>query len=241
MLMIFFRVAVDQRDFAGVAQRDRHQVLDVVLVHLLLRPLGDRDDDLPRRLHFLHPELGRRRRRLLDVARHQVDLLRCHLAGGLPVRHAGRRAVGDEHLEVVGTLAERDVGGERLAGGALAQHAVTAGAALEVDLARLVEFRLRHRRRLRIDVLMHLHSGEGRSARSLVPEFLGGHPGRCLQVLLWLLIRVGHADGERQRRQGKERRARERVPSCPSHRFLPSQTRLVHLRRSMRPRQLAYL
>ena len=139
------------------------------------------------------------RRRLLDVARHQVDFGVGELARGAPVRHAGRRAVLDEHLQVLGALGERDVGRQRLAGRALAQHAVAAGAALEVDLPRLVELGLRHRRRLRIDVLVHLDARERRAAR-LVLEL-----GRRVHLRLLVL---------RERATGRERQHGKREQPC---------------------------
>ena len=144
-------VAVDQRHLARVAQGHREQVLEVDLVHLLLRALLGRHDHLPGRLHLLHAELGRHRRLVLQKARHDVDVLVRQFAGAAPVRHAGRRAVVDEHLEVVGAARLGDVRGERLAGGALPQHAVAAGAALEVDLLGARELLRGHRRGLRAD------------------------------------------------------------------------------------------
>src|SRR5690606_5640149 len=65
-------VAVDQGQLAGVAQRDGEDVLQVDLVHLLLRTLGNRNEQLPAFFHVLQGELGRHVGRLLDVARHQV-------------------------------------------------------------------------------------------------------------------------------------------------------------------------
>ncbi len=201
------RSAVDQRDFARVAQRDGHQVLDVVVVHLLLRPLRDGDDDFPARLHLLHAEFGRRGRLLLDVARHQVHLGGGQLAGRAPVRHAGGRAVADEHLEVLGALRQRDVGRERLAGGALAQHAVASRAALEVDLLAALEFGLGHRRRLRIDALVHLLLAQRRAARLVLD--LGIRDGL-------LVLRDGRAARERQRDQREHSRSDSTI-----HTWLP--------------------
>src|SRR3546814_4752377 len=77
---------------------------------------------------------GRVRWLVLQEARHDVDLLGGQLPRGAPVGHAGRRAEVDQRLEVVGALGTGDVRGQRLAGGALAQHAMAAGAALEEDL-----------------------------------------------------------------------------------------------------------
>ena len=82
-------IAVDDGDLAAVAQRHREEIVDVAVV---LRPLGSVgriDHHLPRCLHVLEPELGRRGRFLLQEARHDVDLLYGQLAGRAPVRHAG--------------------------------------------------------------------------------------------------------------------------------------------------------
>ena len=108
------------------------------------RPFGHRHDHVPARLDLGHAELRRLRRLVLDEARHDVHFLLRQLARLAPARHAGRRTLVDEHLQVLGALLLGDVGGERLAGGALAQHAVAAGAALEVDLLRVLELGLRH-------------------------------------------------------------------------------------------------
>ncbi len=188
-------VAVDQRHLAGVTQRGREDVRDVVVVHLLFRPLVRRHDDLPGALHVGHAPLRRGRRVLLDVARHQVDLGLGELTRGLPVRHARRRAVGDEDLEVVGALVERDVRRQRLAGGALAQHAVAASAALEVDLPCLVELGLRHRRRLRVGRLVHRLVGQRRGTGLVFQLGLG-------DALLGRLR--GQAGSGQQRRQRHE-------------------------------------
>ncbi len=137
-------VAIHQRDLTAVAQRHDEDVVDVVVVLLGRRPVLDRHHDGPAGLDLLHAELGWLRRLVLHVARHQVDLLRRQLAGLAPARHAGGRALVDEDLEVFGALFLRDVGRQRLAGRAFAQHAVTTRAALEVDLLRLLELGLGH-------------------------------------------------------------------------------------------------
>ncbi len=149
------RVAVDEGDLARVAQRGGEDVVDVVAVLLGLRALLHGHLHAPGRLHLRQAELGRLGRRLLHVARHHVDLVVVQLARSAPVGHARGRAVLDEDLEVVGSLVDGDVGREGLAGGALPQHAVAACAALEKDLAGVVELRLRHGRRLGVDVLVH--------------------------------------------------------------------------------------
>ena len=91
------------------------------------------------------------------------------LAGRAPVRHAGGRAELDERLQVVGALRLRDVRGQRLAGRALAQHAVAAGAALEVDLLRVLELRARHVRRAGRHADLRAGGADGRG-RALVLE-----------------------------------------------------------------------
>ncbi len=190
-------VAIDQRHLAAVAQRGGEDVVDVVIVHLLGGALLRRHQHLPGGFHFLHAEFRRRGRFLLDVARHQIDLLGGHLARGLPVGHPRRRAVGDEHLEVFGTLVEGDIRGQWLAGGALAQHTMAAGTALEINLASLAELGGGHRRRLGIDILVHRLTGQGRTAGLVLDLGLG-------DALLGLrrVFRQGDADSERQRGQG---------------------------------------
>ncbi len=129
-----------QGHLTGVAQGHRHQVVDVDIVHLLGRPVLGRDDDLPAFAHFRHAPFRRRRRFEQQVTGHQVHVFLGKLARRAPVRHPGRRTVGDEALQVVVAVLARDVGRQRLAGGALAQNAVAAGAALEVELRGLLEF-----------------------------------------------------------------------------------------------------
>ena len=136
--------AIDQRHLAGVAQGDREQVLDVDVVLLAGRTFVDRHQDLPARLHFRHAPFRRLGRLMEQVTRHEVDLVLGHVAGGAPVRHAGRRTVGDERLQIVHAQVAGDVGGQRLAGGAAAQHAVTAGASLEIDARGLAVLGLGH-------------------------------------------------------------------------------------------------
>ena len=137
--------ARDQSDFAGVAQSHREQVLDVDVIHLLGRSIFYRDDDLPGVAHLGHAELRRRRRLVQQITSHEIDVFLGEIARGTPVRHAARRAVGDEIAKILVAVLTRDVGGQGLAGGALAQHAVATGAALEVDLVGAVELFLRHR------------------------------------------------------------------------------------------------
>ena len=188
-------VAVDQRHFTRVTQRGREDVADVVVVHLLLRPLLRRHDDLPGRLHVVKAVLRRRRRVVLDVARHQVHFLLGHFAAGLPVGHAGRRAVGDEDLQVVGALGLGDVRGQRFAGGALAQHAMAAGAALEIDLAGQIEFGLGQGRRLGVGRLVHRLTGQWRRSGLVIGLRLGD-----------ALLVLGQAGASHQHRGHGQRR-----------------------------------
>ena len=202
-------VAVDQRHLAGITQGDRHDVVDVVVVHLLLGTLRHRHVFLARLLHVLQREFGRRRRVVLDVAGHQVDRLFVHFAAGQPVRHAGRRTVGNEDFQVLGAFADGQVGRQRLAGGALAQHAVATSAALEVDLAGAGEFGLRHGRRLGVAGLVHGRRVD-RIGRALVLGFSAGGRGGGAARLRGFAARLGvcTADTEQQRRAqyGSQRR-----------------------------------
>ena len=188
----FLGITVDQRNLAGVTQGGREDVLDVVVVHLLRRTLLRRHDDLPRFLHVRHAEFRRLRRRLLDVARHQVDLFGVQLARSTPVRHTGRRTVLDEHLQVLRAALEHQVGRERLARGALAQHTVATGTALEIDLTRGIEFFLGHRRRLGVDVLVHLDIRQRRATRLVLPFGFTD---------VFVALRKRHRHRQRQRRE----------------------------------------
>ena len=136
------RAAVDQGDLAGVAQSHREQIVDIEVVLRRVGALLDRHVHGPGLAHLLQAELGRRPWVVQQVARHQVDLALGQLARGAPVRHAGGRAVVDERLQVVVAELAREVGRERLARGALPEHAMAAGAALEVDLVGLRELGL---------------------------------------------------------------------------------------------------
>ncbi|MNZ83325.1 hypothetical protein D3C78_1020480 [compost metagenome] len=155
------RVAVDEGQLAGIAQGDGEDVLEIDVVHLLLRPFGHWNDELPAVLHVLEGELWRNIRRILDVARHQVDFFLGEDV--VVVDHATFGSVGDDLLQTFGPQAERaafefvavflglfPVRLQVLAGGALAQHAVTAGASLEVDFLGDFLFRGGHRRGARI-------------------------------------------------------------------------------------------
>jgi hypothetical protein len=148
-------VAVHQRQLARVTQGDGEDVLQVHLVHLLLRPLVHRHQQLPGSLHVLQAELGRHIRRALDVARHDVDLFLGQDV--VVVDHPALGAQADDLFQAVGTQLERAAFGDVavlvllgpvrlqvLAGGALAQHPVATGAAFEVDLLADLDFGLTH-------------------------------------------------------------------------------------------------
>ncbi len=139
-------VAVDQRNLTRIPKGDRHQVFDVDIVHLFGRAIFRRNDHFPGFHHVRHTPFGRRRRIDQHVAGHQVDLFGRQLVGGAPVGHPGGGAVGDEIMNVFVAVLAGDVGGQRLAGRAFAQHAVAPGAAFEVDLPPGFEFFRRHQR-----------------------------------------------------------------------------------------------
>ena len=155
----FLGVAVDQRHFAGITEGDREQVLEVQLVHLLLGTLIDRNHHLPGVHRVLEAVLGRDVRRVLDVLRHQADLILGQDV--VEVHHAAVGAVADDLFQTGLAELERAALGnvavlvllgpvrlEVLAGSPLAQHPVTAGAALEVDLLGLFFFGSAQFRRL---------------------------------------------------------------------------------------------
>ena len=138
-------VAVDQGHFAGVTQGDREEVLEVVLVHLLGRTILDRHDDLPGIHGVLEAVLRRHIRRQLDVLGDQGDFFLGQDV--VEVHHATVGAVADDLFQAILAKLERAPFGLRtglvglgpvrlevLAGGALAQHAMTTRATLEVDL-----------------------------------------------------------------------------------------------------------
>ena len=133
------RVAFNQGNLAGIAQGDREEVVQVELVHLLLRPLVGRHDDFPALLDLGQAVFRRLRRLVQQVARHEVDIGLGHVAGGAPVGHAGGRAVVDEGVQIVVAELAGEIGRQRFAGRAIAQDAVAAGAALEIDPLCLVE------------------------------------------------------------------------------------------------------
>ncbi len=169
----FLRVAVDDGNLPGVTQRHREEVVDIAVVLRFGRAIFGRNQDFPGRLHLRHAEFRRHRRFLLQEARHDVDLLRRHLTGGAPVRHTGRRAVGDQGLEVFRAFVERDVRSQRLAGGSLAQDAMAAGATFEIQLRGRCELGFgKDRSTGRCDLARF--AGRDRRRRALVLEFALG-------------------------------------------------------------------
>ena len=170
----FLAIAIDQRNFAAVTQGDGEDVVDVVVVHFLGRTLGYRNDFLAGLLDIGQRVFRRGRRFLLNVTSHQIHLLVGQLARSPPVRHTGRRTVFDEHFQVIGTVGQGFVGGQRFAGCTLAQHTVAASAAFEIDLFAFFELHLGHRRGFRVDVLVHFFTGQWRSA-CLVSGFRLGY------------------------------------------------------------------
>jgi len=135
-----------------------------VVVHLARRALVYRQVDLARLLDVGQRKLGRCWRLLLDVARHQVHILLAHLAGGLPIGHAGRATVGDEDLQIIGTLTQSNIWSKRFTSSSLAQHTVTAGTTLEINLTSPCKLSLSHRRCFGVDILMHVLACERRTA-----------------------------------------------------------------------------
>ena len=108
---------------------------------------------------------------MLHIARHDVHFLFGQRTRTAPVRHALRRTVVDEGLQVFGTALQRDVGGQRLASCALAQYAVAAGATFEVNLFADLELFLAHRWRFRIQRLHHLDAADRRRTTNLHAPF----------------------------------------------------------------------
>ena len=103
-------VAVNQGDFTGVTKGNYKDIIDVVAVHFLGRAFIDRYHDLPAFLHFLHAPFRRAGGFMLNIAGHHVDLLGTQVAGGAPIRHAGRRAEFDQRFEVLSAFLSRDIG-----------------------------------------------------------------------------------------------------------------------------------
>jgi hypothetical protein len=139
-----FRTAVDERDLAAVTQGHREEIIKVQIVFLAGRPVRDRHQDLPALRDLGQAVFGRLRRLVQQITRHEIDVVRTNVARRAPVGHAARRAVVDEGVQIVVAEFLGDVGGERLAGGTLAQHAVAAGASFKIDLLGAGEFLSRH-------------------------------------------------------------------------------------------------
>ena len=104
-----FGVAINQGNFTAVAQRGREDVGDVEVVHLLGGPVFWGHRHLPGAFHVVHAPLWWRGRCVLNVARHQVHLLLGQFARCLPIRHASRGAVGDEHFQILSAFVNGDV------------------------------------------------------------------------------------------------------------------------------------
>ncbi len=132
--------AVDQCDLTRVAQRDAEQVFQIPVVFLLRGPVFRGNVDFPGFQHLFHAEFRRSGGVLKHVFGHQIDLLGRKIARGAPVRHARGGPVGDEALQVFKAQLARQVRGQRLAGRTLAQDAMAAGAAFEIDLVGFAVF-----------------------------------------------------------------------------------------------------
>ena len=168
----FLGIAVNQSNFTGVTQRDREDVVQVELVHLLGRTLVDRHDDLPGIQLILEAVLWRHIRRVLDVACHQVDFFLGQDV--IKVHHAAIGTVTDDLFQTRLTQGQRTtfsglaflVGHapmrlKVLAGGTLAQDTVATSATLEVNLLGCLFFSGRHGGRLRF-VLSHCRNCKAR-------------------------------------------------------------------------------
>ena len=130
----FLGIAIDDRDFASITQRNREEVVDVAVMLRFGRTVFRRNQDFPACFHIGHAEFRWRGRFLLQKTRHDVDLGFGHVTRGTPVGHAGRRAVGDQGFQVICTLFPGNVRRQRLARGAFAQHTMASRASLEVTL-----------------------------------------------------------------------------------------------------------
>ena len=168
----FLAVPVDQGNLARVTQGHREDIVDIVLVLRLAGTILLGYIHLPAVHHFLHAPLGRHGRLVLQEARHDVDLLFAEVTGGTPVGHTAGAAVVDQHLEELGTALLGDISGQGLARRPFAQHAVTTGAALEIEFGGDIEFRLGHIRSARSD---HTFQFTCRRRRAFVRHFAGCH------------------------------------------------------------------
>ena len=168
----FLGIAVNQSNFTGVTQRDREDVVQVELVHLLGRAILHLDQDLPGVHLILEAELWRHIRRVLDVACHQVDFFLGQDV--IKVHHAAIGTVTDDLFQTRLTQGQRTtfsglaflVGHapmrlKVLAGGTLAQDTVATSATLEVNLLGCLFFSGRHGGRLRF-VLSHCRNCKAR-------------------------------------------------------------------------------
>ena len=185
-------VAINEGNFTAVTQGDREDVGNIETVFLLLGALIDGDHDLPGAFHVLHAEFRRGRRLLLDITRHQIHFGRRQLTARTEVRHTGGRTVGNEGLQIFGTICQRFVGSQRFTRGTLTQHTVAAGAAFKIDLARLIKFSHGHLRGFGVDVLVHLLGAQWRTGRLVLRIRIGG---------LGLSVDAGNCQRKRRQRQ----------------------------------------
>ena len=155
----FLGITVDQGNFTGITQGDREHVVQVEVVHLLLRTLVNRNDDLPGIHRVLEAVLRRHIRRVLDVLGHQGNFVLGQNV--VEVHHTAIGTVADDLFQTSLTQLERTAFGglaflvllgpmrfQVLACCALTQHAVAACATLEVNLLCLFLFSSRQFRRL---------------------------------------------------------------------------------------------
>ncbi len=126
-----FLVAIDDAHLAFITQDDNEEVLPIAVMHGLRGILLGRYFDLPALLHLRQAELRRCGRFHLDIGRQYPDLVL--IEDVIEVVHAAFGAQGDDPLELFLTLLARILRLEILAGGALAQHAVTTGATLKIQ------------------------------------------------------------------------------------------------------------
>ena len=126
-------ITVDQRHLAGIAQRHREDVVQIDVVHLFGRPLVDRHMQLPGAAHVGQAPLGRRVGRHLDIGRHVLDFI---LAQDIvEVRHAPFSAVTHDFFQPRVAQLAGVFRFEIFARRTFAQHAVAAGATLEIRFA----------------------------------------------------------------------------------------------------------
>ncbi len=92
------------------------------------------DHDLPTLHHFRHAKFRWCRWFVLQVSSHDIDLFFGQIARSTPVGHASGRTVGDQGFEIIAAFFTCDIRSQRFTGGAFAQHAMTTGTALKIDL-----------------------------------------------------------------------------------------------------------